>query len=180
MGSIALSVSLGILALLGGSVALLHRSAPSVKKNDATEGFSVDEWLSSKGGMGDKSPHQSDSGSSRDSSIPNGKVGIRDYILEKPNLPPLSSSSAISSREEFRPRADKVGSRGSNKFSEASYYDGSSPSSKKDESKKDKGASPLVIIGTWLAKALAKLSTWLFIAVFSVIVWLIKQENEKR
>lgn len=180
MGSIALSISLGVIALLGGSAVLIRRSAPSIKKNDAKEGFFVDEWLSSKGGMGDKSPHQSDSGSSRDCSIPNGKVGVRDYILEKPNLPPLSSSSAISSREEFRPRADKVGSRGSSKFSETRYYDGSSPSSKKDDSKKDKGASPLVTLGTWLAKALTKLSTWLIIAVFSVIVWLIKQEDKKR
>lgn len=177
---LTLSISLGVIALLGGSAFLLRRPAPFVKKKDATEGFSVDDWLSSKGGMGDESPHQSVSGSTHDTSIPNGKVGVRDYILEKPNLPPLSSSSAISSREEFRPRADKVGSRGSNKFSETRYYDGSSPSSKKDDSKKDKGASPLVTLGTWLAKALAKLSTWLIIAVFSVIVWLIKQEDKKR
>lgn len=178
---LTLSISLGILALLGGSAVLLRWPAPFVKKNDATEGFSVDEWLSSKGGTGDESPRQSVSGSSHDSSIPNGKVGVRDYILEKPNLPPLSSSSAISSREEFRPRADKVGSRGSNKFSETRYYDGSSPSSNGDDSrKKEKGVSPLFTLGTWLAKVFAKLSTWLIIAVFSVIVWLIKQEDKKR
>jgi hypothetical protein len=180
---IALAIALGGLGILGGGALLLRTASPSLPSSrdgyDADEEFKERYGLNSKGGTGDTSPRQSVSGSSMDSSIPGGDLGARDYILEKPNLPPLSSSSAISSREEFRPRADKVGSMGNSKF-ERRYYDDTSSSDDGDkkEDKKEKGVSPLTSLVTWLAKMLAKLSSWIIMAVVALIIWLIKKENK--
>lgn len=179
---IALALALGGLGILGGSAFLLGRASPSLPSSrggyDADEEFKERYGLNSTGGMGDSSPHQSVSGSSRDSSIPGGKLGDRDYILEKPNLPPLSSSTAISSREEFRPRADKVGAMGSFKFKRRTYDDASSSGDgdKKDDAKV--AVSPVSQFVTWLAKALTQLSFWIIMAVISLIIWLIKKENK--
>lgn len=178
---IALALALGGLGILGGSAFLLGRASPSLPSSrdgyDADEDFKERYGLNSKGGMGDSSPHQSVSGSSHDSSIPGGKLGDRDYILEKPNLPPLSSSSAISSREEFRPRADKVGAMGSSKFERKFYDDASSggDKNKKDDSKNGV-VSPFSQFVTWLAKSLTQLSFWIIMAVVSLVIWLIKRE----
>lgn len=178
---IALALALGGLGILGGGALLLRTASPSLPSSlgyDANEEFRDKYGLSSTGGMGDTSPRQSVSGSSHDSSIPGGKLGERDYILEKPNLPPLSSSSAISSREEFRPRADKVGAMGSFKFKRRAYDDASSSGDgdKKDDAKV--AVSPVSQFVTWLAKSLTQLSFWIIMAVVSLIIWLIKKENK--
>lgn len=180
---LTIGATLGLLGILGGSALLLGRASPSLPSSrggyDADEEFKERYGLSSTGGMGDSSPHQSVSGSSRDSSIPGGKLGVRDYILEKPNLPPLSSSTAISSREEFRPRADKVGAMGGFKFKRRTYDDASSSGDgdKKDDAKTGV-VSPVSKFVTWLAKSLTQLSFWIIMAVISLIIWLIKKENK--
>lgn len=179
---IALALALGGLGILGGGALLLRTASPSLPSSrdgyDADEEFKERYGLNSTGGTGDTSPRQSVSGSSHDSSIPGGKLGERDYILEKPNLPPLSSSSAISSREEFRPRADKVGAMGSFKFKRRAYDDASSSGDgdKKDDAKV--AVSPVSQFVTWLAKSLTQLSFWIIMAVVSLIIWLIKKENK--
>lgn len=179
---IALALALGGLGILGGSAFLLGRASPSPPSSrggyDADVEFEDRYGLNSTGGMGDSSPHQSVSGSSRDFSIPGGKLGDRDYILEKPNLPPLSSSSAISSREEFRPRADKVGAMGSSKFERKFYDDASSGDKNNKDDSKNGVVSPVSQFVTWLAKSLTQLSFWIIMAVVSLIIWLIKRENK--
>lgn len=180
---IALALALGGLGILGGGALLLRTASPSLPSSrdgyDADEEFKERYGLNSTGGTGDTSPRQSVSGSSHDFSIPGGKLGERDYILEKPNLPPLSSSTAISSREEFRPRADKVGAMGNSKFKRKIYDDASSGGDKhKKDDVKTGVVSPVSKFVTWLAKSLTQLSFWIIMAVVSLIIWLIKKENK--
>ena len=179
---IALALALGGLGILGGGALLLRTASPSLPFSrdgyDADEEFKERYGLNSIGGTGDTSPRQSVSGSSRDFSIPGGKLGERDYILEKPNLSPLSSSTAISSREEFRPRVDKVGAMGSSKFERKTFEDASSGGGKKKDDEKTGVVSPVSQFVTWLAKSLTQLSFWIIMAVVSLIIWLIKKENK--